>query len=118
MYVVNDFILSYLTHSGQCYHLIPIVSAWVLIPQANHKPVFCPHPQTMKTLTNPPRQTKSPDNSNMLNMFNSKDQGSVNLVFPCTDFCPSKIVFAHVRPRNVFIKQSFCALIYIFLILK
>ena len=28
-------------------------------------------PQTLKILTSPPRQTKSPDNSNTLNMFDN-----------------------------------------------
>ena len=29
------------------------------------------HPQALKILTSPSRQTKSPDNSNTLNMFNN-----------------------------------------------
>ena len=40
MYVVYDFKLGHLTHFGQCFHLIPIVLAWVLIPQAKHDPVI------------------------------------------------------------------------------
>ena len=37
------------------------------IALANH---LHPPTQTLKNLTSPPRQTKSPDNSNILHMFN------------------------------------------------
>ena len=46
-----------------------IVSAWVLIPLANLNPAFLLALQLMKISTIHPRQTKSPDNSNTLNMF-------------------------------------------------
>ena len=55
------------------------VSAWVLILPCKPQPsnLFCPPPppttpQALKNLTSPPRQTKSPDNSNVLHMFNKK----------------------------------------------
>ena len=48
-----------------------ILSVWVLIPRSKPQPsdFFCP--QALNILTSPPRQTKNPDNSNNLNMFNN-----------------------------------------------
>ena len=40
-------------------------------PPANQNPAISSVPQSLKILTSPPRQTKSPDNSNTLNMFNN-----------------------------------------------
>ena len=45
-----------------------IVSAWVLIPQANHHSGFFSVP---RHLTSPFKLKKSPDNSNMLHMLNN-----------------------------------------------
>ena len=45
------------------------VSAWVLDPLANHNPAVVSVPQALKNLISPSRQTKSPDNSNILHMF-------------------------------------------------
>ena len=51
------------------------MSVWVLIPlPGNRNPeIFSPPPtpQTLKNLTSSARQTKSPDNSNMLHIFNN-----------------------------------------------
>ena len=47
------------------------MSASVLIPLAKHKPAIFFVPQALKNVISlPPRQTKSPDNSNVLHMFN------------------------------------------------
>ena len=51
-----------------------IVSTWVLIhlpALANHKPAICSVSQALKNGVGPPRQTKSPDNSNVLYVFNN-----------------------------------------------
>ena len=52
-----------------------IVPAWVPIPPIKPEPsnFFYPPPplQAMKNLSIPPRQTKLPDNSNVLHMFNN-----------------------------------------------
>ena len=39
---------------------------------ANHKPAICSVPPDTEILTSSPRQTKRPDNSNTLNMFDNK----------------------------------------------
>ena len=49
-----------------------IVSAWVLNPSPPAtSQQFLLSPQALKILASPPRQTKCPDNSNTLNMFNN-----------------------------------------------
>ena len=50
---------------------IYIVSAWALIPLAKYNPAIFSVPEALKNLMSAPRQTKSPDNSNVLHMFNS-----------------------------------------------
>ena len=52
---------------------IKTVSAWALIPTSKTQlsNFFCPPPQALKNLISPPRQAKSPNNSNMLYMFNN-----------------------------------------------
>ena len=40
---------------------------------ANHNPAISSVPQALKILTSPSRQTKSPDNSNALNVFINND---------------------------------------------
>ena len=52
-----------------------IASAWVLIPPSKPQPsnfFYSPTTQAFQILTSPPRQTKSPDNLNTLNMLNNK----------------------------------------------
>ena len=45
---------------------------WVLTPLANHSPaIFSVSSGTEELKISPPRQTKSPNNSNMLHMFNN-----------------------------------------------
>ena len=38
---------------------------------ANHNPAISSVPQALENLLSPPRQTKSPDNSNVLHVFNN-----------------------------------------------
>ena len=68
LFVFPDFLFMLFCHYQA---QIQTVLAWVLIPLENHNPAISSLPQTLKILTSPPRQTKSPDNSNTLNMFNN-----------------------------------------------
>ena len=52
--------------------IVTIVSAWVMIfSSKSQSSYFFWSPQALKNLTSPIMQTKSPDNSNMLHMFNN-----------------------------------------------
>ena len=64
---MTDLILIWETQTDDInlYHHHNIVSAWALIPLANHKPACYLSPQALKNVTSPPKQTESPDNSNM-----------------------------------------------------
>ena len=55
-------------------------------PLPNHNPAIssappAPSHQALTILTSPPRQTKSPDNSNTLNMFNSNTYTNVKTAY-------------------------------------
>ena len=58
-----------------------IVSAWVLTPLANHNPVIFLVPLALKNLTNPPTQTKSPDNSNIFYIFSNNTDTSFRTAY-------------------------------------
>ena len=55
--------------------------AWVPILLADHNPAIFSVLQALKNLTSPPRQTKSPDNSNTLQMFNNNTYSDFRAVY-------------------------------------
>ena len=67
---VNSVTHIFLQNNTNFENSCPIVSPWVLIPLANHPAIFSVLPGTEK-YNKSPRQTKSPDNSNILCMFNN-----------------------------------------------
>ena len=58
-----------------------IVSAWVLTPPVNHNPTISSVPPGTENRNKYRRQTKSLDNSNKLNMFNSNTYTSFKTAY-------------------------------------
>ena len=58
-----------------------IVSAWVLIPLANHSHTISSVATVTEKLNKSTRQTKSPDNFNTLNMFKNSTYTKFKTIF-------------------------------------
>ena len=58
-----------------------IVSAWVLIPLANHSHTISSVATVTEKLNKSPRQTKSPDHFNTLNMFKNSTYTKFKTIF-------------------------------------
>ena len=65
------FDVPFITSLNMGHPYSAIVSAWVVIPLRKPQPSNFSVLQAVKNLTSPPRQAKSPDNFNVLHMFNN-----------------------------------------------